>query len=204
MAELTVATPLRVENIAVKRSLPTARVVLTGMGPRRSRTSRARIAGDGPLAVMGVAGGLADDVLPGDLVVADEVREGLTAIATLRPGDLVESLRAMGFRVHVGPIVSVGRVAGNSERVALARTGAVAVDTETAQLIDGWPGRPLAVVRSIVDTADAPLWRVGTSKRGLAALGALRRAAPAVAAWASTVGIPGINPQAPRPAVEGT
>ena len=110
----------------------------------------------------------------------------------------------MGFRVHVGPIVSIVRVAGNSEREALARTGAIAVDTETAQLVDGWPGRPLAVVRSIVDTADAPLWRIGTSKRGIAALGALRRAAPAVAAWASTVGITGITPEAPRSATEGT
>jgi 4-hydroxy-3-methylbut-2-enyl diphosphate reductase len=189
MAELTVATPLWVENFAVKRSLPTSRVVLTGMGPRRSRGNRAKIAGDGPLAVMGVAGGLAEDVQPGDVVVASEVREGLTCVVTLRSSDLAESLREMGFRVHVGPIVSVPRVAGANERAALARTGAIAVDTETAQLLDGWPGRPLAVVRTIVDTADAPLWRIGTSKRGIHALALLRRAAPAVAAWASTIAI---------------
>jgi 4-hydroxy-3-methylbut-2-enyl diphosphate reductase len=189
MAELTVATPLWVENYAVKRSLPTSRVVLTGMGPRRSRTNRPKIAGDGPLAVMGVAGGLAEDVQPGDFVVASEVREGLTCVATLRTHDLAESLRGMGFRAHVGPIVSVARVAGNNERAALATTGAIAVDTESAQLVENWPGRSVAVVRTIVDTADAPLWRIGTSKRGLQALALLRRAAPAVAAWASTLGL---------------
>ncbi len=204
MAELTVATPLRVEYLAVKRSLPTARVVLTGMGPRRSRRSRTSIVGDGPLAVMGVAGGLGDDVGPGDLVVADEVRDGPTSVVTLRSDDLVEALRERGLRVHVGPIVSVGRVAGNQARAALARTGALAVDTETAQLVDGWPGRPLTVVRSIVDTADAPLLRTGTLTRGLAALAALRRAAPAVAEWASTVGIAGISPEGPHQREEGT
>jgi 4-hydroxy-3-methylbut-2-enyl diphosphate reductase len=204
MAELTVATPLWAEHIAVKRPLPSVRVVRTGMGPRASRASRDRIAGDGPLAVMGVAGGLAEDVQPGDMVLASEVRDGLTVVADLRANDLAASLREMGFRVHVGPIVSVGRVAGAGERAALAKTGAIAVDTESAQLVHGWPGRRLAVLRSIVDTEEAPLWRPGTTARGLRALGALRRAAPAVAAWASTVDMRGSTPDSAYSPKKGT
>jgi hypothetical protein len=51
------------------------------------------------------------------------------------------------------------------------------------------------VLRVIVDTPDAPLLRLGTIGRGVAALRVLRRCAPAIAEWISTVdpayGIPG-------------
>jgi 4-hydroxy-3-methylbut-2-enyl diphosphate reductase len=203
MAEITVATPLLVEYKAVRRALRGARVARTGMGPRKSRASRARIAGDGPLVVMGVAGGLSPDVRPGDVVVASEIREGLTVVAVTKADDLVESLRNGGFPVHLGPIVSVTRVAGEQERVALAATGAIAVDTESAQLVDGWPGRPIAVVRTIADAASAPLWRPGTAVRGFRALKVLRRATPIVEDWATNVAVAGITPGGADPATEG-
>jgi 4-hydroxy-3-methylbut-2-enyl diphosphate reductase len=174
--------------MAVKRALRSARLVRTGMGPRTSRESRPRIAGTGPLVVMGVAGGLAPEVKPGDVVVASEVREGLTAVAVTRTDDLVAALAAHGFPVHLGPIVSVAQVAGERERVALAATGAIAVDTESAQLVDGWPGRPIAVLRTVVDAASAPLWRPGTALRGIEALKVLRRIVPIVEDWATNVG----------------
>jgi len=136
MGEVTVVTPLLVEYKAVKRALRGAQLARTGMGPRKSRASRSRIAGDGPLVVMGVAGGLAPEVKPGDIVVASEVREGLTVVAVTKSDELVAALTEAGFCVHVGPIVSVTRVAGEQERVALAATGAIAVDTESAQLVD--------------------------------------------------------------------
>jgi len=196
MGDVAVATPLRVEYMAVKRALRGARLVRTGMGPRKSRASRPRIAGDGPLVVMGVAGGLSPEVNPGDIVVASEVREGLTVVAVTKADDLVATLMGNGFRVHVGPIVSVTRVAGEQERVALAATGAIAGDTESAQLVDGWPGRPIAVVRTVADAASAPLWRPGTAMRGIQALKVLRQAVPVVEEWATNVG------SATRPAYE--
>jgi 4-hydroxy-3-methylbut-2-enyl diphosphate reductase len=203
MGEVTVATPLLVEYKAVKRALRDARLARTGMGPRKSRASRASIAGDGPLLVMGVAGGLSPDVKPGDVIVASEVREGLTVVAVTKTDELVDALTRAGFRVCVGPIVSVTRVAGEQERVALAATGAIAVDTESAQLVDGWPGRPIAVVRIVVDAASAPLYRPGTAARGLRALKVLRRAVPIVEAWATNVAGAGRTPDGAGPAMEG-
>lgn len=203
MGEVTFATPLLVEYKAVKRTVRDARLARTGMGPRKSRASRSRIAGDGPLVVMGVAGGLSPTVKPGDVIVASEVREGLAVVAVTKPDELVAALRADGFNVHVGPIVSVAQVAGEQERVALAATGAIAVDTESAQLVDGWPGRPIAVVRTIADAASAPLYRPGTAMRGFRALKVLRRAAPIVEEWATNVADAGRTPDGVGPAMEG-
>ena len=197
------ATPLRVEHRAVRRALRGARLVRTGMGPRKSRAGRPRIAGDGPLLVMGVAGGLSPEVRPGDIVVASEVREGRTVVAVTKTDDLVAALRDDGFRVHVGPIVSVARVAGERERAALAATGAIAVDTESAQLADDWPGRVIAVVRTVSDAVSAPLWRPGTALRGLQALQVLRRAVPIVETWAANVGGAGRPTGDADPATEG-
>jgi 4-hydroxy-3-methylbut-2-enyl diphosphate reductase len=192
VAELVVATALRVERAAVRRALPQARIVRTGMGPHRTGRRLPRLDTDGPLAVLGVAGGLAPGVRPGDVVVASEVRgEGLHGDAVQVPCSsaplLAGALRALGLTVHVGPVVSTTRLAGAASRAALAATGALAVDMESATLLEPWPDRPVAVVRAIVDTADAPLARLATARRGVAALRALRRAAPAVQRWAAAV-----------------
>ncbi|MBA3907533.1 MAG: 4-hydroxy-3-methylbut-2-enyl diphosphate reductase, partial [Pseudonocardiales bacterium] len=88
-----------------------------------------------------------------------------------------------GHTVHVGPIRS-------SPRVARTGTpdggGALAVDMESAQLAA--PGVPFAVIRTIVDTADHPLWSVGTPARGLLALRSLRACLPALEQWAAAAG----------------
>ncbi len=63
----------------------------------------------------------------------------------------------------------------------------LAVDTESAWLAPA-PGVPFAVVRAVVDTPDHPLRHPGTVTRGIAALRALRRAAPVIAAWCAALG----------------
>jgi 4-hydroxy-3-methylbut-2-enyl diphosphate reductase len=142
--------------------------------------------------VAGVGGGLAAHVRPGDVVVADEVRghpDGPVAVpsaALLASAPLLASaLRRAGLTVHIGPIASERRVVDGARRAELAATGALAVDTETAWLAS--EGQPFAAVRTIVDTADSPLWSVGTPARGIAALRALRRAAPALADWTAAL-----------------
>jgi 4-hydroxy-3-methylbut-2-enyl diphosphate reductase len=153
----------------------------TGMGPARSSRAAAALAGRAVL-VAGVAGGLAPQVRPGDVVVADEVRghpDGPVRVASAPL--LAAALRGVGLTVHIGPIVSEPRVTYGAARARLAETGALAVDTETAWLPPD--GAPFAAVRSIVDTADSPLWSLGTAARGIAALRSLRRAAPALRDW---------------------
>ena len=65
---------------------------------------------------------------------------------------------------------------------------ALAVDTESAWLAPEDGATPFAVVRAVVDTPDHPLLRPGTVTRGIAALAALRRAAPVIAAWCAALG----------------
>jgi 4-hydroxy-3-methylbut-2-enyl diphosphate reductase len=151
------------------------------MGPARSARAARALAGRAVL-VVGVAGGLAPQVRPGDVVVADEVRghpDGPVRVAAAPL--LAAALRGAGLTVHVGPIVSEPRVSYGAARARLAATGALAVDTETAWLTRG--GAPFAAVRSVVDTADSPLWSIGTAMRGVVALRALRRAAAALGDW---------------------
>jgi 4-hydroxy-3-methylbut-2-en-1-yl diphosphate reductase len=183
-----ICTPLRAEQAAVRAGRPQARVVRTGMGAHRTRRRRSRITGSGPVAVLGVAGGLAPQVRPGDIVVASEVRTGGVTVRCPSAPLLAGALRRAGLRTHVGPIVSSAGVVSGRERAALAATGALAVDMETAQLAEVCGDRPFAVVRAVVDTADAPLLRLGTARRGVTALLALRKAAPIVAQWAAAAG----------------
>ncbi|MDT7744361.1 MAG: 4-hydroxy-3-methylbut-2-en-yl diphosphate reductase, partial [Actinomycetota bacterium] len=208
-----VATPLAIEHRALGGPgdvrVPTAEVVTTGAGPRRSREAAATL-GARPRLVAGVAGALGRGITPGDLVVADEVRgpEGRSVRLPSAPL-LAAALRAAGLTVHVGPVVSAEHVVTGAERAALGRPSAayqersiltsgvsegpsltsrpaLAVDTESAWLVSGEV--PSAVVRAVVDTPEHPLVRPGTLTRGIAALRALRRAAPMIAAWCAALG----------------
>jgi 4-hydroxy-3-methylbut-2-enyl diphosphate reductase len=168
-----VCTPLRIEQLALGQ-LPGTRVLRTGMGPRTALPG-------GPALVAGVAGSLSMDVRPGDVVVASEVRGRGSPVAVWSAPMLAGALRRLGLRVHIGPIVSVTKPVDGSARRELAGTGALAVDMESAFLAPATG--PFAVVRTIVDTPDHPLWRPGTVWRGIRALRALRRATPAIAQW---------------------
>lgn len=174
----TVVTPLRTEH----------RAVAGGLSTRPVRTGRSRGFGgtppDGPVLIAGVAGGLTDDVHPGDLVVATAVgREG--ALTPCPGAPLVAgALRRAGLTVHLGPVVTTEKVVDDPvERARLAATGAIAVDTETALLAEQVGAGRVVVVRAVVDTPGHRLLRPGTVGRGLAALASLRRAAPVLEEW---------------------
>src|SRR3954452_8084012 len=98
---------------------------------RAPRAERA-LAGDGPVAVLGVAGGVAPQVQVGDVVVASEVRgDGVTVTCAAAPL-LAGALRRAGLTVHVGPLATQPRLARGKDLAELAMTGALAVDMETA------------------------------------------------------------------------
>jgi 4-hydroxy-3-methylbut-2-en-1-yl diphosphate reductase len=180
---------MRIECVAVRRGLPGALVLRSGMGPARARSAAllaARIPADA-VAVAGFCGALVEGLRAGDVVVASEVRgpEGVTACES---GPVVAALAALGeTSVHVGPVASADHLVRGAERAVLAREGALVVDMESAWLAPAAAGKPFAVLRVVLDTPARELCRpLATLAGGLAAWRALRRAAPALALWART------------------
>jgi hypothetical protein len=176
------ATPLRLERNAVRRAGRNMRLVRTGMG--RAATLPPTRA---PVLVAGVAGGLAPEVRPGDVVVADSVTDGRRRIDIPSAPLLAAALRRRDLTVHCGQIRTTDRIATGARRATLARTGALAVDMESFALAEAALG-PVAVVRSIVDVEGQGLWTPGTIVRGRRALRVLRDAVPALEEWAAATG----------------
>ena len=184
---LLVIAPLRIERAAVRRRLPEALVLRSGMGAARARTAAllaARVTADA-VAVAGFCGAVARGLRAGDVVVASEVR-GPDGVTACESAPLVAALSGLGIaRVHVGPVASVDRPVRGPERAALAGEGALAVDMESAWLAAAAVGRPFAVLRIVLDTPTRELRRpLATLGGGVAAWWALRGAAPARALWA--------------------
>ena len=192
LAPPLVCAPLGIEAVALRGLGGAASVVRTGMGAARAAAAARWIASGGPRAVLvaGVAGGLTENVRPGDLVVASEIRftdfRAPVPVPTAAP--LAAALRRAGLTVHLGPIVSSPVVVEGTRRVGLGREGALAVDMESGWLAEAAAGGPFAVVRAIVDTPEAPLLAPGTPARGFTALRALRRAVPVLREWFAAVG----------------
>jgi adenosylhomocysteine nucleosidase len=131
-------------------------VARSGMGEERARlatrTLIERYRPDSMLAA-GFGGGLAADVLPGELVVATEVA-GRPSEARQRAG--AERVRLRDVRIHAGPLVSSpGIVHTIEEKRALAARfpEALALDMESAGVADEAvsAGIPWLAVRAVTD-----------------------------------------------------
>jgi 4-hydroxy-3-methylbut-2-enyl diphosphate reductase len=209
---LLVCTALGIEARAVRRGLPAdVTVRRTGMGPVAA--GRAVLPAFEALAVTGFGGALDDELRPGDVLVASEVRFDGEVLACPSAAFLMRELTLAGLRAYTGPLVTVdrlvtGRFAGRaagaenerpwaSEARAADATGrlsggevrvaagrARAVDMETGPLARAAAGRPFAAVRVIVDTPSRPLLSPATVRGGLAARRTLRRLGPVLVRWA--------------------
>jgi 4-hydroxy-3-methylbut-2-enyl diphosphate reductase len=91
--------------------------------------------------------------------------------------DVAVELRRAGRTVHVGPIVSSTTIVHGERRAALARTGALAVDMESAWVARVLAAHRLVVVRVVADTAGN--FVVGLVK----GLVALRHVRPSIDRW---------------------
>ena len=183
---LLVLTPLRIEAMAARGS---SQVIRTGMGAARSRVAAAQVA-EMParaVAVLGFCGALTDDIEPGDVVVADELRGNGPPLKCEPLQQLLQSLETVGVRTRVGPFVSVPKLSLGSERARLAEDGSIAVDMETAWLAPAAAGRPFAALRAVVDTPSKELVRFSTLYGGIKAYRALGRAARALDSWTRTL-----------------
>ncbi len=198
---LLVFAPLRLEAAALGRRSG-LRVVCSGMGATRARIAAARALGADDvrgLAVAGVCAAVAPELEPGDVVLATELRcAGRDPRPVHGSASLASALRRRGLRVHLGPIASVDHLTGPSERERLQEEGVIAVDMESAWLADGAGGRPLAIVRVVVEPFDRKLIDPRNVPAGILALARLRRAAPALAEWAEALGPKRILLAAPR------
>ena len=185
---LLVLAPLRIEQLAL-RGRDGVRVLRTGMGPERARAAAAAVrASDArALAIAGLCAGISPQLRAGDVICATELRpDGGEPIAVPASALLAGPLRRCGLRVHVGALACGARIERPEER--RRRGDALGLDMESAWLAAGAEGRPLVVVRVVVDAAERRLADPRIALAGLRALGNLRRARAALVEWAAAVG----------------
>lgn len=185
-----VITPLWWEGVFLAFGAEGVPVMRSGIRAHRWK----RIAADlrrnpsSPVIVAGVAGGLGMDLRAGDLIVPEQVWSG-TAVRRCPSAPLLRTtLQRWGATVHRGPIVEVDHIANLAEKTHRAHDDVIAVDMESARLLELLESRPAAVIRAVVDTPRQPLRSPMTPIRGMAALASLRRVAPVIRQWAQAVG----------------
>jgi 4-hydroxy-3-methylbut-2-en-1-yl diphosphate reductase len=162
---------------------------IIGAGRDRARRSGARLAAHldevTAVALVGVAGALAPELVPGDLIIASELRSTDSPTSRKLPASplLAAEFRRSGLSCHTGPLVTSPTYVPTNGRAELAASGALAVDMESSWIMDYLPNNPLAVIRSISDTATR-----GPLRGGLRALGALSTARGPLKRWADVCG----------------
>ncbi len=184
---LLVLCPLTVEAVSVRSGLKGGRVVWAGMRAwRRSAVCAVLRRGPRvPVAVVGVACALTPHARPGDLVVPDVVCSPRGSRRCPSAAVLVSALRRDDRTVHTGELTEADHIVG---RVPEESLGAVALDLESGLLLDLVDdGRPVVVLRAVVDTPARPLLSAATVPGGVAALKALKASGPALRSWAATV-----------------
>lgn len=194
---LLFAAPMRLEARLVAGGARGAHVHRTGMGPRRAAAAALELAGlvGDTLVVIGFCGALAGHLQPGEVVVADRVyaaadedhQQGSVVCAGAL--ELRDALAADGLRVHVAPVVCVGKLALGERREQLRDAGAAAVDMESVWLAPGAAGRPFAVVRIVLDTPERELLRPQMIPLAVRAGRALRATAKAIEALGDAHGL---------------
>ncbi len=184
---LLVYAPLRAEAACLDSSVRRrSRVIRSGMGPDRSRIAAARgLAVDAAgVAIVGVCAAAVPGLEAGDVVLGSELRRaGEPSVPVPGSRMLAAALRRRGLRPHVGAIESVVDLAGPAERRFAAGVGASAVDMESAWLAAAADGRPLVVLRTVVERAGRELYDPRTAVAGARALASLRRATPVLEEW---------------------
>ncbi len=153
---IVVLAPLSVEARAVRSGAPWANVHQIGMGPKRAARSAELASGTDGRAVLiaGFCGALDPDLEPGDVVLASELRGPTGTTVCDDPSILAGVLRRGGLRVRVAPIASSQRLVLGERRRTLHRTGAAAVDMESAWLAPAARTRPLVTLRVVARHAE--------------------------------------------------
>jgi 4-hydroxy-3-methylbut-2-enyl diphosphate reductase len=151
----TFVAAMRLEALAIG-----GKVVRTGMGHGRAHAAAQTLASavepGAAVVLAGISGGLDPALRPGDIVVATSVRGPDGDELALSVDDataVAEALRRAGRSVHLGPIVSSKTLVHGERRSELARSGALAVDMESAWVARALSSHRLVIVRLVADTA---------------------------------------------------
>lgn len=145
--------------------------IATGLGmDRAAAAARRALQSFAPVELViatGLAGALSEDLQPGDLVLADHLivddqRAGLAPAPIAIPcADLAHfkaALETHRIKFAAGTILTAAQILkdGGAKRAARARTGALAVDMESAAVAAEAHRRGLrfACVRAVLDTVD--------------------------------------------------
>lgn len=210
MTDLLVCAALGIEARALKTD--GLRVERVGMGVRRAEEFAQRERAFDVLAVAGFGGATDGCLKAGDIVVADEVRQGnaviecpwADSIAFALERHLIlepevdtapephtrRNLNAAGKgtpAVLTGPIATLDRIVSAESLTRLAGQGVTTVDMESFPLVATARGRPFAVVRVVVDTPDHPLLRPATLRAGLTARKRLQAIGAVLRDWATAL-----------------
>jgi len=185
---MLVFAPLRVEEACLPASVRrNARVIRTGMGRRRARIAAARglaVADAHSVAVAGLCAAAAPELSTGDVLLATELwRSDGATVRVPGSGMLAAALRRRGLRAVPATVATVDAIAGPAERRFLAARGADGVDMESAWLADAADGRPLVVLRVVVEEAGREPGDPRTAAAGMRALRELRKAADVLVEW---------------------
>lgn len=193
---LLVACALGIERLALGHGVRAARgaatVLRTGMGPHAARRAVRRalagepVPGGTTVIAAGFCAGLVPGMRPGDLVLAEDTRDGTLVTPCTAVPALAVALEPLGA-VHTGPLAGSAHVVRGPARAAVRETGAIAVDMESAATLSAAvrdaPGRPVTAVRVVVDAPGHELLRIGTVRGGISAFRVLRTLLPALLAW---------------------
>ncbi|WP_037908211.1 phosphorylase family protein [Actinacidiphila yeochonensis] len=200
---LLVVCALPVERFALRRGVARSTadhpvtVLHTGMGPKAAEGAVAQALKDPALhgasvLTTGFCAGLAPGMRPGDVVVSDDGHESAALAAALKTA-LQDGPRRRYPAVHTGTLAESDHVVRGAERSALAATGAIAVDMESAAMrraaLAAGACR-IAAARVVVDTPEFELVRVGTLRTGIIAFRVLRDLVPAFLDWHRTTTLP--------------
>jgi 4-hydroxy-3-methylbut-2-en-1-yl diphosphate reductase len=193
-AGLLLLVPTRREERSLSAGAARADVVRTGVGPSGAASAVRGRAVPGryrSVAVAGMASGLRDDIAPGTVVVADRVlAEDGSVVAVLHSSALIAAeLAARGVSVLRGPVISTpDGDPSAARRASLAATGALAVDRQSAWLLDAPWNVPTAVVRVVGETPRRGRLRRGSGTDGSGASGQLRQVGLVLEAWGQLIG----------------
>ncbi|MFE9649669.1 1-hydroxy-2-methyl-2-butenyl 4-diphosphate reductase [Streptomyces sp. NPDC006365] len=205
VAPLLIACALGIERLALRGggrsgAAGPVTVLRTGMGPLAADRAVDRALADPALrdaAVLatGFCAGLAPGMHPGDLVVAEETGDARGRTPCVGTDLLVKELgrAAPGRTVHAGLLTGADHVVRGHERSELLRTGAIAVDMESAATLHSAVragARPVAAVRVVVDAPEHELVRIGTVRGGISAFRVLRAVLPVFIEWHRSLLLP--------------